>query len=169
MEASAITVRAATADDVREIAQIHVDAWRAAYRGHMPESYLAALSVEERAKMWSRVVSSPAPARLVVTDPVTGFCFHGPSRDKEDGVAEIFAVYVRPDSWRHGAGRALCAQALDDARERACTAITLWVLEANVPARLFYERLGYSADGAERTNTRLTEFPLHEVRYRKVL
>jgi len=161
-----VRVRPATANDVAAIARIHVDAWRAAYRGHIADAYLDALDVEERAKMWSRALARPAPAKLIVTEPLTGFCFYGPSRDGEDGVAEIFALYVRPDSWRCGSGRLLCDAALRDARERECSAITLWVLKVNDPARRFYERIGYAADGAERSNTRLTGFPLHEMRYR---
>jgi ribosomal protein S18 acetylase RimI-like enzyme len=167
VEVKAITVRDATADDVAAIAQIHVDAWRAAYRGQIADAYLDSLNVAERAKMWSGAVARPAPARLVVTEPLTGFCFYGPSRDAEDGVAEIFAVYVRPESWRQGAGRLLCSHALHAARERECSSITLWVLKTNQAAHRFYERIGYAADGAERVNTRLTGFTLPEVRYRR--
>ena len=167
MEATPIAVRAATADDVPAIARIHVDAWRAAYRGQIPDSYLDALSVEERARMWSGALARPAPTKLMVTEPLTGFCFYGPSRDKEDGVAEMYALYVQPDCWRQGAGRLLCEHALADARERECAAVSLWVLKTNQRARSFYERMGYAPDSAERTNTRLTRFALQEMRYRK--
>jgi ribosomal protein S18 acetylase RimI-like enzyme len=168
VETKAMTVRAATVDDAAAVAQIHVDAWRAAYRGQMPDAYLDALSVEERARMWCGALARPAPARLIVTEPLTGFCFYGASRD-DGAFAEIYALHVRPDRWRQGAGRALCEHALADARERECPAITLWVLKANQPARRFYERLGYSPDGTERVNQRLTGFPLHEMRYRKAI
>lgn len=169
METKAIAVRAATAGDAEAIARIHVDAWRAAYRGQIPDSYLDSLSVDERARMWTGALARPAPTRLLVTEPLTGFCFYGPSRDKEDGIAEMYALYVHPDCWRQGAGRSLAEQALRDSRERECPAIVLWVLKGNDPARRFYERIGYAADGAERSNTRLTGLPLHEVRYRKLL
>jgi ribosomal protein S18 acetylase RimI-like enzyme len=169
VEATTIKVRDATADDIAGIAQIHVDAWRAAYRGHIPDTVLDALNVEDRARMWRGNLGRASPSRLIVTDPLTGFCFHGPSRDGEDGVAEIFAIYVRPDCWRQGAGRALCERAEHDAIGRECKALTLWVLKTNDPARRFYERVGYAADGAERINTRLTASSLPEMRYRKVL
>ena len=167
MEAQTLMVRAARAADVPAIARIHVDAWRAAYRGHMPDAYLDSLDVEQRARMWSGALSRPAPARLVVTEPLTAFCFYGPSR--EDDQAEIYALYVHPDHWRRGGGRVLCARAEQDARERECASIALWALQANEDARRFYERVGYAPDGAERDNTRLTGFALHEMRYRKVL
>lgn len=163
-----MTVRPATAADTAAIAQIHVDAWRAAYRGQVPDAYLDALDVDERGRLWSGVLTRPAPARVVVTEPVTAFCFYGASRDGEDG-AEIYALYVRPDRWRQGAGRALCEHALGEARERQCSSIALWVLKSNAAARGFYERIGYSPDGGERVNTRLTGAALHEMRYRLVI
>ena len=45
--------------------------------------------------------------------------------------------------------------------------MTLWVVKGNDPSRRFYERLGYCADGAERTESKLTGTPFIEVRYRK--
>jgi GNAT superfamily N-acetyltransferase len=172
VEAQTLKVRAAQAADVPAIARIHVDAWRAAYRGQLPDAYLDSLDVEQRARMWSSALSRPAPARLVVTESLTAFCFYGPSRDDAGQAriqAEIYALYVHPDRWRQGGGRALCARAEQDARERECASIALWALKANDGARRFYERVGYAPDGAERENTRLTGFPLHEMRYRKVL
>ena len=164
-----MNVRAATAADAPAIARIHVDAWRAAYRGQMPDEYLASLQVAERERMWSGVLSRPAPAKLVVNEPLTAFCYYGPSRDGEADLAEIYALYVQPDAWRQGAGRLLCEHAHADVRQREFPAVMLWVLTTNTGARNFYERIGYAPDGAERTNTRLTKFPLHEMRYRKGL
>src|SRR6185295_16283270 len=65
--------------------------------------------VEQRARMWSSALSRPAPARLVVTESLTAFCFYGPSRDDAGQAriqAEIYALYVHPDRWRPGAVRA---------------------------------------------------------------
>ena len=160
-----MNVRPATPDDVPAIAEIHVAAWRAAYRGHMPDAYLDSLSVEQRRAMWAGVLARGGPGQIAVVD--RGFCFYGPSRDGEHGAAEIYALYVHPDAWRQGAGRALCQHAERHAAALELAKVTLWVLTANEPARRFYERLGYAADGGERTNTRLIATPLHEMRYRK--
>jgi ribosomal protein S18 acetylase RimI-like enzyme len=48
-------------------------------------------------------------------------------------------------------------------RRRGMTAVTLWVLEGNASARRFYERAGFTDDGARKTYPK-TEVP--EVRYR---
>lgn len=168
-----LSVRAGAAGDARAISELHIAAWRAAYREVMPEAYLAALDVEERIKLWTRTLSRPGPGSAAVAEldgAIAGFCFYGPSRDAEPpGVAEIFAVNVHPDRWRHGAGRALCEHAFNQAAARECASVTLWVLSGNQRARAFYSSLGYAADGAERTDSKLIGSPLHELRYRKVV
>lgn len=168
-----ITLRDAKPGDARFIAEVHVAAWRAAYGGLMPADFLAALSVEDRAGMWSSLLSRPSPSRLAVSEidgALTGFCSYGPTRDDEPpDVAEIYALNVHPERWSQGAGRALCEHAYREAATRGHTLITLWVMSGNSRARRFYERLGYAADGAARSNRDLIGHPFDEVRYRKVI
>ena len=47
-------------------------------------------------------------------------------------------------------GRSLMAAALDSLRERGCTEATVWSFAANERANSFYERAGFTRDGAER-------------------
>ena len=44
-----VRVRAATADDAAGVARVHVDSWRATYKGLMPDAVLDGLSVDNRA------------------------------------------------------------------------------------------------------------------------
>jgi ribosomal protein S18 acetylase RimI-like enzyme len=168
-----VTVREAKLADARTIAEIHVAAWRAAYRGMMPDGYLASLSVEQRTGRWSKAISTPGPARIAVAhvnDEILGFCSFGPTRDQAPpDIAEIYSLNVRPDRWRRGAGRMLCEHAFRQAALREHAAITLWVLKQNESARRFYECLGYLPDGAEKTDVELIGSPLHDVRYRKAI
>jgi len=168
-----LTVREAEPADARTIAEIHVAAWRAAYRGMIPDEYLASLSVEERTQRWSKAISAPGLAKVAVAhvqDEILGFCSFGPTRDEAPpDIAEIYSLNVRPDRWRRGAGRVLCDHAYQQAALRQHAAITLWVLKQNESARHFYERLGYLPDGAEKTDTQTTGSPLYDVRYRKAI
>src|SRR6267378_4296634 len=104
-----LILREATRADARAIADIHVTAWRAAYRDLMPQSYLESLSIDERARMWEKTIARPGPAQLALAEldgELAGFCLYGPTRDREaTDVAEIYAVNVRPARWRQGAGR----------------------------------------------------------------
>ena len=59
------------------------------------------------------------------------------------------ALYIEPSRWRAGVGRALLAEALARLRAAEWSEVTLWVLAGNSPARAFYERFGFAADGAE--------------------
>jgi ribosomal protein S18 acetylase RimI-like enzyme len=160
-----MNVRAAAPADVEAIATIHVAAWRAAYRGHMPDAYLDSLTVEQRSTRWANALARSGPGHIAVAEQ--GFCYYGPTRDKDLQGGEIYALYVHPDAWRQGTGRALCQHAERHAASLELDTVTLWVLKANEPARRFYERMGYAPDGAERTNTRLIGTPLHEMRYRR--
>ncbi len=96
---------------------------------------------------------------------VIGFVSIGPSRD-ERGVGELYAIYVHPDWWGTGAGRALIARG-EQELGAAYAEATLWVLDDNPRARAFYEAGGWSGDGATKSDERWgVRAP--EVRYRKV-
>jgi ribosomal protein S18 acetylase RimI-like enzyme len=164
-------VRQATIADVRRIAQIHVETWRTAYRGQMPDAVLDNLDVEKRAAFWhTHLTSQPLGTFVAEFDQkIIGFCDLIPTRDKDsnpDEVGEIAAIYVQPEFWRKGAGDALCRFSLRAARLQKYISVTLWVLTSNVAARKFYEAMGFSLDGATKVDQSLNNYELHEVRYR---
>ena len=97
---------------------------------------------------------------------IVGFASVGPSRD-ERGLGELYAIYVDPDSWSQGAGRALVARAEEQLAGEYEEA-TLWVLAANPRARHFYERAGWLPDGTSKSEERLG-VRAEELRYRKTL
>ena len=164
-------VRQATPADARRIAQIHVETWRAAYRGQMPDAVLDALDADKRAIFWNNHLATQPHGTLDVEleKAIIGFCDLVPSRDADSNpkeIGEIAAIYVQPDFWRKGAGGALCRFALRAARLQKYISVTLWVLASNVPAREFYEAMGFSLDGATKIDQSFQNHELHEVRYR---
>lgn len=58
--------------------------------------------------------------------------------------------------------------AVDTLAELGFDAATLWVLEGNQRARRFYEKGGWSTDGATKVDDS-PGFPIAEVRYRRPL
>ena len=60
---------------------------------------------------------------------------------------ELDGLFVDPELWGHGIGRALTHAAVHDARRRG---FTLWVIVAPRP-RGFYERCGFSVEGEATT------------------
>lgn len=168
-------IRAAVAQDAGPIAEVHVAAWQAAYRGLIPDSYLDELTVASRLELWQRRLSQPRPGGLLVAEArgsLAGFCLFGPTRD-EDGkgqpIGEIIALNVRPDCWRRGYGRALGERALNDAPRQGWTQMTLWILKGNARAARFYEGLGFALDGTERLDRHVIGAPIYELRLRKTL
>ncbi|MGB7767558.1 MAG: GNAT family N-acetyltransferase [Verrucomicrobiia bacterium] len=163
-------VRPATISDAQTIARIHVASWQAAYRGQMPDDFLNKLDVEKRAVFWrSRLTGQPRGVFVAELDSeIMGFCDLIPSRDKDTNpqtVAEIAAIYIHPNHWRQGAGRALCHRALETARLENFSAVTLWALASNTAARSFYETMGFRLDGATKTDLISHNHELHHVRF----
>jgi L-amino acid N-acyltransferase YncA len=115
-----VEVRKATAQDASAIAFVHVRSWQVAYRGHMPDEFLDGLDVETRTNMWREV---PSKIILVAEDRegnIVGFSALGPSRDADanPNTAEVGAIYVHPEKWEKGIGRALLSASLDQVRKR---------------------------------------------------
>ena len=63
------------------------------------------------------------------------------------GTVGLISMFVRPRARGRGVGEALIAAVLDWARTRNATSVHLWVTETNKPARLLYERCGFSLTG----------------------
>ena len=63
------------------------------------------------------------------------------------GTVGLISMFVRPRARGSGVGEALIATVLDWARARNATTVHLWVTETNKPARLLYERCGFSPTG----------------------
>lgn len=170
---SDVVIRAATLQDAAALAEIHVSAWRAAYRGHMPDAVLDGLSVEKRTSDWQQWLSEPGQGTTLVAEDgaeLRAFCVFGPSRDddaREQPIGEILAINVHPEFWRHGYGATLCEAVLLAAQQRQWVALTLWMLKSNRRADLFYRSLGFTPDGEERLDTHTAGATINEERYRR--
>ena len=158
-----------TRADVTAVAQTRVSGWRAAYAGLLPASYLDGLTVEEGAGSLRRRLDRPAAngADLVAVDAhgtVTGWACVGRAADGAHGAGELYALYVRPSLIGTGIGRALLDAAHAHALAHGLDPLLLWVLAGNARARAFYERAGYVADGAVRSED-YDGVSVREVRY----
>ena len=164
-----MVIAPATADDARAIAQIHVDAWRAAYVGIMPDEHLASLSVDEREAMWRQSIAAGQPELLVARrdDRVIGWVSFGASRAKEapPEVGELWAIYLDPHHIATGAGRALWSAARTRLAARGFTSVILWVLAGNARAVRFYERAGFALEPGSAQRFTLGGREIEELRY----
>jgi GNAT superfamily N-acetyltransferase len=169
-----VVVRQANALDADAIAQVQVSSWRAAYRGLVPDAFLDNMDVDERAGRWREGIRDQPGGQvthLAEVDGVAGgFGAQGRCRDPDAtaGVGELYAIYVSPGFWRRGVGRTLHAACVDSMRGSGYEEARLWVLEANVQARMFYEQLGWWWDGATGSHA-FGDGELPIVRYRFTL
>lgn len=167
-----VELRPGTAADAAAIARVHVASWQAAYRGQLPDSFLDSLSVERRTAGWIASFEDGSVGRVVVADRdgvLVGFATVGSARgdDVDDSVGELYAIYTVPEVWDTGVGTSLHTEALALLATEYATAV-LWVLHTNDRARRFYERHGWTFDGAEKTE-QVGEVDLVEVRYRRAV
>jgi GNAT superfamily N-acetyltransferase len=108
------------------------------------------------------------PSTLVAVDgpAICGLATTGLGRDVDlPNFGELMAIYVDPAHTRTGVGRLLMMAARERLRAVGVTGASLWVLDGNVRARRFYERDGWSVDGACRT-VPFGGLPVEQVRYR---
>ncbi len=160
--------RRATPEDSMRIAEVQVESWKAAYRGIIPDDYLDEMEPERRCSFWDQQVRDECGDMFVAAADgfVTGFCHLIPSRDADgEGASEVAAIYVDPGAWGQGCGRSLCEAALTSAFLHGSPWVTLWVLADNRLGRQFYEAMGFSTDGATKSED-CRGFTLAELRYR---
>ena len=160
-----IRIRPATAEDIEAMAAVHAAGWEQGFAGIVPPELtpsLETLAERMRERPGERLVAE-------IDGEVRGFCTFGPSRDAdgEARVADIYVLFVDPRAWRGGVGKALVHQALAELEKAGYDQVTLWSAAENARANDFYERLGFSLDGAEQTRESFGK--VREIRYRRDL
>ncbi len=169
-----MTLRLATPEDARAIAELHLASWRSAYAPFLRAGVLEALELEPHVVEWRRRVGVPE-VRIELEEEagtLIAFCAHGPSGD-EDAKArpvprtwEIKNLHVRPALRRTGSGGRLFDLSVVHARRVEASSLTLWVVEKNVTARAFYGKMGMAPDGARAVHTLGADGTMPVVRYR---
>jgi GNAT superfamily N-acetyltransferase len=144
---SDLRVREALLDDAAGIARVHVESWRATYRGIVPDQVLAELSYGAGEDYWRRVLTRVTDRDFVYLAEdeqarIVGFAFGGPERTGDSVyTGELHAIYLLPDYQRQGLGRCLTLAVVDRLEQLGLRSLLVWVLADN-PSRRFYEALG---------------------------
>jgi GNAT superfamily N-acetyltransferase len=163
-----LVIREAKELDARAIGTIGVTSWQTAYRGLIPDEYLDALSIDIKEEQLSRSLANQNN-RFAIAEvdgkPIGMICFYPLHIEEPIGVKwELEALYIIPQYWNKGIGRALVKYAFQNMiTNRACMC-SLWVLAGNHRARKFYESMGMTFLGVENSIT-MGGKELIEVRY----
>lgn len=90
----------------------------------------------------------------------------GPDPD-DPALGHLSRLYVDPAMWGAGIGTALHEAAMADLTSGSFPAATLWVLEGNLRARRWYERLGWTQTGRRKPTYEPAQ--IYDTQYRRDL
>ena len=170
-----VLIRQALVSDAPQLTRLHISAWKAAYRGLIPDAILDDLTEMKNPWNWGRRLVAPAPESrywvIELDGRVVGCAGTGVPREEDRGpdrTAELYGLYLAPRVWSRGLGRALMDHVLAALRARGYQSLVLWVLRDNARGRRFYEVAGAFFDGGERMSKR-GESDVPDARYRLTL
>lgn len=144
-------IRSADINDADIMGEIHSKSWKAAYKGIIPDKILDSITPEKEKKFFEKAISEKREEDYLIfrDDEAAGMITIGKCRDKDkdDTYGEIWGIYLHPDYYHKGIGAVLINWGIDELKKRNYKRITLWVLEENMSARKFYEKIGFRHDG----------------------
>lgn len=147
-----ITIRKATFEDAAEIANVHINSWREAYKGLISDEFLndRPLFFKNRYELWKKVTINEKQVTLVAEcskNGVVGFVNGTNGRDvglKDH--AEVWCIYLLEKYHGKKIGFNLLKGYFDAHVELGFEKGYLWVLADN-PTVSFYERAGGKFNG----------------------
>lgn len=141
-------IRLAAKEDVYEISRIHVDGWRYAYKGILPENFLKDKSYEEQCEKWNdRYFSNEDTTEVLFVaensgGEIIGFISLDTTSKKSYFEGSIGTLYVNETYHNKGIGTELFNRALVVLKENGAKFIEVTAFKDNKQACSFYEKLG---------------------------
>lgn len=153
-KAPEVVIRRGVPEDAAEIANAHLNSWREAYRGLLPQSYLDQLPLSFRSRMetWRRIAGESDKAIYVAEAPegIVGFSAFCPPREKSlSDHGEVGAIYLLEKYKGKGIGAYMLSCGLKLMSEWGYQKAYCWVLAGN-PTIRFYEIMGAMPIGMEK-------------------
>ena len=142
-----VIIRKAVVDDAAEIANVHTNSWREAYKSLLPQAFLdeRPLYFKNRYEMWKKVLSKDDDLTYVAESEnsgIVGFSNGGMGRDEDKvKMGEVYAIYLLEAFQGRGIGFDLLKACFNSFKEKSINEAYLWVLKDN-PTERFYQRTG---------------------------
>ena len=147
-----ITIRKAAFEDSAEIANVHINSWREAYKGLISEDFLneRPLFFKNRYELWKKVTVNEKQTTVVAEcekNGVVGFIngTNGRDENKKD-YAEVWCLYLLEKYHGKKIGFHLLKSFFDKHLELGFEKGYLWVFADN-PTISFYEKVGGKFNG----------------------
>jgi GNAT superfamily N-acetyltransferase len=144
---SMVDVREAGAGDAAAVARVHVESWKTAYRGLLPDEVVSRFTYEEQATKWATLLGDPKPGEftlVAVQEPegIVGFASAGPERKGlSEYEGELYSLYLLHCHRGQGIGTQLFGSVVAMFRQARVGSMAVWVLADN-PHRRFYVKMG---------------------------
>ncbi len=149
MDEEKVVIRSAKIEDAAEIANVHLNSWREAYKDLLPAEFLDSLPLtfKRRRDRWQKSLSDPtSTTKVYVAEAekpgIVGFITWSPPRDeKYKDWGEICAVYLLAAFKRKQIGYKMLNIAFHHLKADGFENAYCWVLKDN-PTCAFYKRTG---------------------------
>lgn len=151
----------ATSDHVRDLALIHLASKLEAETGIVDPDYLSSFTQEGYEAKWAEWLNAEDSHQYIgyVNDKPVGLISFGKLRTAPAGTSkirplyssEIYAIYVHPDYFQKGYGRALMVFAAQELMTQKHKSMCLWAIDKNKRACGFYNALGGVRVGKQAT------------------
>lgn len=148
-----ITVRKAGLADAKDLTNILIESWQAAFVGIMSDEMIKNCTVPENCeKMMEDILCSERGTFYLglLDEKPCGELFW--CANEGENSAEILALHSIKESWGTGLGKALVEQAITDIKESGMKSLYLWAFKENKRACKFYEKCGFTHSGEERVS-----------------
>ena len=135
-------------DDISAIANILALCWKEAYGNFIPRGYMDKM----RTDRWEETFRQRENRVYILWEEgrYCGVACACMIREGDmAGWGEIVSLYVLPECWGRGYGKALLRFAMQALGEMGAGPYYLWVFQKNANARRFYERQGFRATGVQ--------------------
>jgi putative hydrolase of the HAD superfamily len=144
-----LLIRPARLVEAGEIAELHLRSAIHGYAGIFPPE-APVPTVDELKHAWRDSLRTRLGLVAVVDTAIVGAALGGPDPIEETS-GHLSRLYVSPDRWGFGIGRRLYGAVMGHLGDLGFSEATLWVLERNVRARAWYERLGWIPTGERKS------------------
>ncbi len=87
-------------------------------------------------------------------------------REIDGKMVHLIELFIDPFFHKEGIGKAMLAELLKEAKFRHCNEVDLWVVEKNIGARAFYEKLGFEWTGKRECIVEVEPKEFYRLKYR---
>lgn len=165
-------IRYANKEDADTIALINSKSFQQAFKGIIPDDFLdGRFSYESLRERLNKELDEGTTSNCIMYKddiPVGMLTFMKDSyKERDESEIDLGRIYLLPEYWGKNIGIEFIDWLCKELKNKGFVKVALWVVEENLRARKFYEKVGFAHDGEIRIINPGRE--IKEYRYTKQL